>query len=1384
MGIPNDALPPNMAGNQQQQFQMPMQQSQQPQQQNVAGRPPNAQVPLSQQDAALVLELTNRLLNQASVEEKNNLRAGLQSRMDAQALQNYQSRGVDPLFLYYRNQALNRLRQEKQVRMAQAQAQQAQAQQQLGMSQPPNMPAAPAMQQQRSMNPSPLNGAAQPPTSMGGNTDFGSFMGNNLDNIAVQQQQGVMAQAEGQMVVPASAARNGTPQPAVMPGQQMNANPNARVQQQQQMFNVQQAQQQRMQQAAQSQQQSQAQARLNAQQKAQQMALQGQPGGMGPGPMPPQQSPAMATLNAPLRTPSQQMNHPEPPQINPNAQFGQPLDPRFINQGNQRQLGSGNGFNPAMFAGMPQEQQQRLAGLPPDKLNEVVTKWHEQRAQQMNATNVPGGRPGMPMQGNNQARPGQQVPQPGQFNPQNAITQFMLANPGQRPPPAMMANMNPQQQIMLQQQIARLAQNPLQQRNVPQNLTPTEQHTIMQMDSLDFPQSLQNHQHVPRGIPPEVKKWGQLKQWVQQNPTLGPEALQHLKALQKMHYTQLMRQRSAQQPNQPMNMQQGLQAGQVGVPPVPAGMSAPVAPMGQNPMQMPNGLNMGPGQIRQPTQQDIQNARNHSSGKMANATDDQIRSLLIRHNNQLTPQQQQQRQAQLLQMQMASQMNQMNGQQNRPGMQPQPQPQQNVNSMGAAQPGQIPQSKPSVSAPETAVQTANNANIGRAARPPPNGRAAAQNSSSAHSKNLKRASSDDVVEVPNPNAQQPPRSVPQPAQGQKQSNQQPGRPNLTPQQVAQLAPEPRKRYEDAMRIWQMKQASQLTAADMEKLKSISREETLRAQETLPDIPMDSDAKAAMAKMLKDILQPLSNVGKALPKWYQITHDEHRVRMFFRTVSKTLPFYILDTNTFQQLRLKKLFRDPEMTQLRDEFSISPKEIEQARLMLSSMVKDLSDRFPKMKKPEAAQSQSQSTAAAQPSATSQPPASTSVPLTAASLQQQQQQLNKMHQRSNSRSSHTPAAPTSSQPPFQFGASSPHGAPAYIGKTAITQDNLHLPARKKQKPNNNAPVPGQSTPGSNSSPQVTKAVSPEIKRQQAETKPQVKPTLICSELDCDRHDVGFDSEEALKLHRQEEHIRPLENPLQYAQEPLASMLGLDSQGRSKKPAAPATQEPVTAPAGAKMMAASSRQGQTPNVKGESTPAATPMNRQVSMNRQASAAGVKSSPQPKAKVDSAKDALAKVQAMQKENKQQSSQPVQEPFVDPWANATIDPHDLFQPFQGFESGAGGAISDMNVYRSITPNDTPESSKDGVSEPNSDISDGVALDINLDIFDESWMPFGPSDSALLYNTESFNVNTEGDLPMLDNTQSALDFSWDDMVDQSAFDKPFAFDPSFYSMNVD
>lgn len=445
----------------------------------------------------------------------------------------------------------------------------------------------------------------------------------------------------------------------------------------------------------------------------------------------------------------------------------------------------------------------------------------------------------------------------------------------------------------------------------------------------------------------------------------------------------------------------------------------------------------------------------------------------------------------------------------------------------------------------------------------------------------------------------------------------------------------------------------------------------------------------------------------------------------------------------------------MKEPRDTFSIGLAETEKARQLLRGMVQDLSDRFPTLKRQDVTSTQSQSDA---PPATSN--TQTAVPLNAANLQQQQQQLSKMHQRSASRSAQTPAAPTSSAPPFPFGGgSSPHGTPAYIGKTQITQENLHLPARKKARPNN-APATAQGTPGSNASPQVK---PPELKRQ--DSKPLHKPPLCCSEPDCERHNVGFDSKEALDLHTQEEHIRPLQDPFKYAQENLASVLGVDSNGRSKQMA-----NNQTPTAGVKMVANNSRQDQTPRTPASTT---TPMNRQNSMNRQASATGTKSNVE-------VREPLTKTQIDQKGSEKIHQLTKAAVVMDPWEGATIDPTELSHTFRGFDTDVTAAISDSNAYRSITPNDTPESSKDGVSEPNSDISEGVGLDINLDLaFDDNWQPFGVGDMDGLADMSNFHLGDE-DMTMLngDHQPSMNVHSWDDMID---FDKPFMFDTTMYSM---
>ncbi|KAM0159725.1 hypothetical protein ACHAPG_003411 [Botrytis cinerea] len=1326
-GLPNDTLPQNMPQNAQLQAN-----GMQNQIQHGSGRPMNGQ-PQLQPTPNEMQEMNReaiRMCNEASENDKVNIRNTLRAKMTPQQLQSQEQSGADIAFLWYRQQLMNRWRHRHMP---------------MGQGQHPTLPqhpqngsaTAPAMQQQRSMNPSPMNGQSQPPTTMGGGPDFNSFLGNMENLIGQQQQAGVLAQEAGQVVVPVSAPRNNTPQPNVtMPGQAINmneqrsaSNPMARTQAQQvQMFNAQQSQRFQQQQQAQ-----QAQARANAAAKAQ-MGLQGQPGGMGPGNMASQQSPAMNTLNAPMRTPSQQMGHPEAGGMMHNAPFGQSLDPRF---GNPRMFGNSmNQFNPAMLRDMGPEQRQHFSNLPPDKMSEFAKNW--QARQQQNPMQQA---QQMAIQGNNnplrQGQPGPQSAQLLQQQQQHALNQFMMTHPGQRPPASLLNNLTAQQQQLIVQQ--QMAQNATMQPR-PGNVPADNHRLVQQMDNMDIPAQFLANNQMLQGIPPEVKKWGQLKQWVSTTPTMPPQALESVKNAQKMHLMQLSQARRAAQQQLNQMATQTPVAGQNAMPMAPQRMSAPVAQMGQNPTQIPIGMNVAPGPMRQFTPQDMANLRNHPSGKLLGASDDQLRHILMQ--NQMN---------QMQRRQMAASMAQANGQQiPQNTMQGLP----NSAQMTATQqpPGQMSQQKPSTSAPEpaaTPVPTPANR-----PRPPPNNKpAVAQNPSPAQpaKNNLKRANSDDVVEVPNPNGQQGPAAAPQ----QRNITR------LTPEQIAKLDPEQKKAYEATLR--KMFNARQQPPSNPEvemitrKFKEFAAEAEKAYNDNPPgDIFMDEESKQGMRKSLEPMPGHINNVSKAMLRWYQQTRDDSRAKLFFRT----------------RCRLAKQFKDPAtMREPKDTFSMRPADVEQTKEFLTTMVMDIVTKNPMFKK-NGGSSDSQGTSA-NPSGVSTGQASeAAVPLNAANLQQQQQQLLKMnHQRSNSRSSHPPAAPTSSQPPFPFGASSPHGQPTYPGKPpAFTPEKLHIPARKKQKPNG-TPGQGQGTPGSTSSPQITKVPSPEVKRQQIpEPKIPSKPTWPCNDEVCERQNTGFESQEELARHTQVEHRLPMQNPQKFAEDHLRPVLGLDSQNQSNAPMA--TMDAAT----------SSKQGQTPKVETvtPSASTATPMNRQNSANLQGGMMQGKAKHQSGSVTDTA-------DSQKGMNKDESNAPAQDVNMDPWANATIDPNELVRAFQPFEGGANGAISDANNYRSITPNDTPESSKDGVSEPTSDISEGANLEISLDMFTDSWFPFGLSDTDALVENDitTYGANLDGDLTMFDDVEFAnVPQTWDDMDGKVNFNEPFQFNiDEHYSMDI-
>jgi hypothetical protein len=95
----------------------------------------------------------------------------------------------------------------------------------------------------------------------------------------------------------------------------------------------------------------------------------------------------------------------------------------------------------------------------------------------------------------------------------------------------------------------------------------------------------------------------------------------------------------------------------------------------------------------------------------------------------------------------------------------------------------------------------------------------------------------------------------------------------------------------------------------------------------------------------------------------------------------------------------------------------------------------------------------------------------------------------------------------------------------------------------------------------------------------------------------------------------------------------------------------------------------------------------------------------------------------------------------------------------------------MSVYRSTTSDFSPLSSKDGLSELNSEIVEGAVLDIDVDIFDDNWTPFGPPGTYELFDASSFHIAGEkvnDDLKLVNSPPMEVE------IDRTAFAKSASF----------
>lgn len=286
---------------------------------------------------------------------------------------------------------------------------------------------------------------------------------------------------------------------------------------------------------------------------------------------------------------------------------------------------------------------------------------------------------------------------------------------------------------------------------------------------------------------------------------------------------------------------------------------------------------------------------------------------------------------------------------------------------------------------------------------------------------------------------------------------------------------------------------------------------------------------------------------------------------------------------------KQFKGPDWTFV-DRFTMTPQYLVMCINFIKRAFADMILRVQKMNQPP--RPASAQPLAGQP-ASQQGPA----PLNASNLQQLEQQQAAL-QRAKDPSQSVPPAPTTMQPPFPLGATSPQGVPRVYGPTSVTQETLTLPPPKRRKPNQ----AGNKAAGK-AAPQTPSQVQGETPTTAQAKKPEKPPqnNFKCAVVECQHHLSGFPTQAALDTHSSEEH--KLQEAIANAPEFLLESLrtgfsSADSQMKSEQ----------SMPKPARDVSGAKPQAPRPQVK---TEGATPASQQVAQS--STVAGMKTaSPAP----------------------------------------------------------------------------------------------------------------------------------------------------------------------------
>ena len=868
----------------------------------------------SKEDNEAINKLAAQMAEQTPPADIAKIRANLDN-MSAQQREQMASKNVEPLLFFFRTQASKEYRRQKMASMAANNSAD-------GASGILNNGLQGQGQRQ---TPAGMQGGqgklGMPSNVQASNTPFIS----NIDHFQGQQADGLRSQEAGQLVVPASNTQGMTPdqfrlQQQMLQRQQLlgqqnagqGANQNFLAQQQQQMQHAQQTQQERLQNAAQFQAQSQAQARSQAAARAQ-FNAQNQSGLQG---MPQNPSMTMLTRGVDPNVQGGTAQVPRPPSRAPMP--GQQMPEQQQQPGTQMLPGPQQGMNPQAGQGprpggnqmsqLPPQLQQLLRSQPQTEWKRIINEFQhnptirrnilQQAPNMQQAMSQPGQVPrtqdGQFLGGSTIAPPMQQSlsagPIPVQGQPQNMTPNpQMMLQQRQRQQQQQNQEMIRQRQLQMQIQMQQGSVSQQQQINgvqpLPQGGFYMTNQQMAFMDRQAFPQHIHNVLSRNPSFPQQVKVWGQLKQWLHQNP-LPQLPIEKVLELQRNSFEQFLRNAQTRTANE--------QNGQAQIP-IP-NMAQPMA-MPQTQLTQPGMPQAQPGQPGQPGQGQVNTMPANVLSNMgpipkaaiarARMVNPQLKDMpepqLVALLTQQREKQMRQKMAHMAQMNSQTQTQQNpflplppNGIQNQPQQAAQPLARQPSNQgmvqIPISAPGQQSQQFSAVSRPQSTkigAQTLQQQHPGVA---------------QAGSKGTKRTNDDDVVEIPNPVA------VPQQQQQQQQQQQRPqsgqqgiGKvmPPMTQDILDKMSPAQRQQY-DKLRMQNHHQQLNQRLADLAK----------EAQNGMAKpVPLDLDG-ASRTRIMKVLTSPdtksmLGRFDQLLVTYLIVTQSDTAVRQLITQVSQHL-----------------------------------------------------------------------------------------------------------------------------------------------------------------------------------------------------------------------------------------------------------------------------------------------------------------------------------------------------------------------------------------------------------------------------------------------------------------------------------------------------------------